>query len=598
VITLHETYVTVVRFGSSWSGLALRTLRSQFLAEDLPLSQRENIFNTPGSSISVMNDVDDDEETPRIGKRGSEAVPAFAVGKGKTGRLKKKLRSRAADDDLDPLDKPKNQDINIESSSIFDELEAAAGSENARDRGSREAKRKLADALAAEEAAAEAQRKQNYDHALEKANHAIVVAQDERIGAATSARTGSESETEWTDDEQEGFQQALQIARLARQGAANRNAPIEDERLAALAEDVAAGTEVDAQPRDDVVVSTETNAFLDALKAEEQAQAPVKEEDIFFAEGPEAEEEAAAREEDQEPMDAEDTKPEVSNGWVADNAGWSLGDAHPSAEASEVHSSESAPRAVPAARKRRYRGRGKEDKDVDIEDAEEAPDTMALFEAQRMLGRGLGETLVTVRERGWLHGVEYCGRQSDFKGNQQKQVEEALLSDDTALSHRVGASLQRTDEFGRILTPKEAFRDVSYAFHGYHRAASKKEKSFKKLQRDRAQSGLVNEKETSYCMSRNVSQLVDDFKSKKWRPKYVKGHHNRQQIGDGSRRKVASKRTVDRFVEQAAAAAKQEAAAASKQLAAPTTAAAKVRSADSEDADRKLMPPPPPPAQV
>ena len=64
------------------------------------------------------------------------------------------------------------------------------------------------------------------------------------------------------------------------------------------------------------------------------------------------------------------------------------------------------------------------------------------------------------------------------------QIEEALLSDSSALAHRVGASLQRTDEFGRVLTPKESFRDVSYAFHGYQRAASKKEKALKQLKRD------------------------------------------------------------------------------------------------------------------
>ena len=100
------------------------------------------------------------------------------------------------------------------------------------------------------------------------------------------------------------------------------------------------------------------------------------------------------------------------------------------------------------------------------------------------------------------------------------QVEDALLSDGTALAHRVGASLQRKDEYGRILTPKEVFRDVSYAFHGYQRAASKKEKNLKSLQNSRAQAGLLDETNVPYHQSKNPSQLLDDWKARKWRPKW------------------------------------------------------------------------------
>lgn len=101
------------------------------------------------------------------------------------------------------------------------------------------------------------------------------------------------------------------------------------------------------------------------------------------------------------------------------------------------------------------------------------------------------------------------------------QVEDALLSDSTALAHRVGASLQRKDEYGRILTPKEVFRDVSYAFHGYKRAASKKEKNLKSLQNSRAQAGLLDDTNIPYHMSVNPSQLLDDWKARKWRPKWT-----------------------------------------------------------------------------
>jgi SART-1 family len=191
------------------------------------------------------------------------------------------------------------------------------------------------------------------------------------------------------------------------------------------------------------------------------------------------------------------------------------------------------------------------------------------------------------------------------------QIEDALLSDETALSHRVGASLQRTDEFGRILTPKESFRDVSYAFHGYQRAASKKEKNLKQLKRDRAQSGLVDDaKNTPYLESHNPSQLVDDFKARKWRPKLKKKPKKKT---DGLTPGAFGKKKadfIDKYVAQsvaAAAEAAEHAASAVQPMAVAlpkgggggaSAAAGEAGGADVKkggDADRKLMPPPPPP---
>ena len=191
------------------------------------------------------------------------------------------------------------------------------------------------------------------------------------------------------------------------------------------------------------------------------------------------------------------------------------------------------------------------------------------------------------------------------------QIEDALLSDASALGHRVGASLQRTDRFGRVLTPKEAFRDVSYAFHGYVRAASKKEKSLKSLRRERAAEGLVDEGDVTYLQSKNPSQLVDDFKARKWKPKYRKVAKKKK----GESKVAPGKRDfVDRFVAQAAAAAAQQAAASAaaqlphavalsaKNGAAAGTgsketqnAAADGKAANGKSADGAALPPPPPP---
>lgn len=192
------------------------------------------------------------------------------------------------------------------------------------------------------------------------------------------------------------------------------------------------------------------------------------------------------------------------------------------------------------------------------------------------------------------------------------QVEDALLSDASALSHRVGASLQRTDEFGRILTPKEAFRDVSYAFHGYKRAASKKEKNLKSLMQGRAQDGLLDETNVPYHESRNPSQLLDDWKARKWRPKWVNYGKSAAAEKGGKKKVVKAQRDVGGGGFEglssitAAGSAGNAAAAAGKapvrgarvavSKAAPVvTSVADAPAPAAEARKRTQMPPPPPP---
>jgi U4/U6.U5 tri-snRNP-associated protein 1 len=86
------------------------------------------------------------------------------------------------------------------------------------------------------------------------------------------------------------------------------------------------------------------------------------------------------------------------------------------------------------------------------------------------LGNGLGVTLDHLRERGVFQGsgIEWAGRNNDKKLlPHQTLVKEALFSgDDESHAWRIEAALRHTDEFGRVLTAKEAFRKLCYHFHG------------------------------------------------------------------------------------------------------------------------------------
>lgn len=49
---------------------------------------------------------------------------------------------------------------------------------------------------------------------------------------------------------------------------------------------------------------------------------------------------------------------------------------------------------------------------------------------------------------------------------------------------RIENALRKVDDFGRILTPKEAWRQVNYSFHGWGASKNKREKIIKKYVED------------------------------------------------------------------------------------------------------------------
>jgi hypothetical protein len=56
----------------------------------------------------------------------------------------------------------------------------------------------------------------------------------------------------------------------------------------------------------------------------------------------------------------------------------------------------------------------------------------------------------------------------------------------TRLNTSIEAALTKRDEFGRVMTPKEAFRQLCYAFHGKAPSKNKQEKRLRKYQEELA----------------------------------------------------------------------------------------------------------------
>lgn len=93
------------------------------------------------------------------------------------------------------------------------------------------------------------------------------------------------------------------------------------------------------------------------------------------------------------------------------------------------------------------------------------------------VGKGLSGALKLLKERGTLkESIDWGGRNMDKK--KSKLV--GINDNDGPKEIRI----DRLDEFGRIMTPKEAFRLISHRFHGKGPGKMKQEKRLKQYQED------------------------------------------------------------------------------------------------------------------
>lgn len=87
------------------------------------------------------------------------------------------------------------------------------------------------------------------------------------------------------------------------------------------------------------------------------------------------------------------------------------------------------------------------------------------------VGKGLAGALKFLQERGTLNeGTDWGGRTTDKKKSKLVGIEDGPKE----------IRIERHDEFGRVMTPKEAFRDLSHKFHGKGPGKMKLEKRQKK----------------------------------------------------------------------------------------------------------------------
>lgn len=107
--------------------------------------------------------------------------------------------------------------------------------------------------------------------------------------------------------------------------------------------------------------------------------------------------------------------------------------------------------------------------------------------------KGLAATLALLKDTGKLNETEmWDGRTNDKKPLAlQRSREAAAIPTGEHGGIKFDFHLDKFDEFGRKMTPKEAFRDLCHKFHGIEPSKNKKEKRLKQYQEEMKQKKLA-----------------------------------------------------------------------------------------------------------
>ena len=110
------------------------------------------------------------------------------------------------------------------------------------------------------------------------------------------------------------------------------------------------------------------------------------------------------------------------------------------------------------------------------------------------IDKGIGAALRLLQDRGELRKtVRWSGRTNEMKDNSVRDVIESY-SDQTQFAQDIESALTRKDEFGRVMTPKESFRQFCYKFHGIKTSKNKQEKRIRKYKEEQKLLNKFNDK--------------------------------------------------------------------------------------------------------
>ncbi|CAL1377636.1 unnamed protein product [Linum trigynum] len=151
------------------------------------------------------------------------------------------------------------------------------------------------------------------------------------------------------------------------------------------------------------------------------------------------------------------------------------------------------------------------DEDTTMEDAKEVAPDEIIHEVP--VGRGLSGVLKLLHERGSLkESIDWGGRNMDKKKSKlvgivdtddaKDKDKDKEKNKDKDNDRFKDLRIERRDEFGRIMTPKEAFRKISHTFHGKAPGKMKQEKRMKQYQEEQKLKQMKNSDTPSLSVER------------------------------------------------------------------------------------------------
>ncbi|MBA0866167.1 hypothetical protein Goshw_018567 [Gossypium schwendimanii] len=311
------------------------------------------------------------------------------------------------------------------------EAEAVSAGLGAGDLGSRKDSRRQA--IKEEEARSEAEKRKNaYQAAFAKADEA---SKSLRLEQTLTVKPEEDENQVFADDEEDLYKSLEKARRLALKKQEEKSGP---QAIALLATTSASNQTTDDQntstgeAQENKVVITEMEEFVWGLQLDEEAHKPDSE-DVFM-------------DEDEVPGASEQDRKNGEN----EVGGWT-----------EVIDTSA------------------DEKPANEDNDEVVPDETI---HEIAVGKGLSGALKLLKDRGTLkETIEWGGRNMDKK--KSKLV--GIVDDDHQTDNRFkDIRIERTDEFGRIVTPKEAFRMLSHKFHGKGPGKMKQEKRMKQYQEE------------------------------------------------------------------------------------------------------------------
>jgi len=154
---------------------------------------------------------------------------------------------------------------------------------------------------------------------------------------------------------------------------------------------------------------------------------------------------------------------------------------------------------------------------------------------------------------------QLAGRPNEKKGESLRMMREAAEIDPGGFEGRkFNFSINQYDEFGRLLTPKEAFRRMCWRFHGMPPGKSRQEKRLREIREEKQLQGMAQGDTPTGSMSR-----VDEVQREQASPYVVlSGKVNPGQASDAATGYSYAEKEENTALQNAQAAAAAAAAAA------------------------------------